>query len=188
MANDMKNIRGYPDISFIDNISFSDLQEQMIRDFEERYQELTGKEVTLAAADPFRMILYACAVALYQGYQYEDRAGKMGLLKYSSGEYLDNLGALKGVTRKEAVPAQVTLQFTLAEHISQTAVIPKGTRVKGIDLYFETAEEGRIQPGELTADVTAVCQTAGTDGNGSSCRSAALYAECNEHGGKPWRC
>ena len=166
MANDMKNIRGYPDISFIDNISFSDLQEQMIRDFEERYQELTGKEVTLAAADPSRMILYACAVALYQGYQYEDRAGKMGLLKYSSGEYLDNLGALKGVTRKEAVPAQVTLQFTLAEHISQTAVIPKGTRVKGIDLYFETAEEGRIQPGELTADVTAVCQTAGTDGNG----------------------
>lgn len=166
MANDRKNIRGYPDISFIDNISFSDLQEQMIRDFEEQYQELTGKEVTLAAADPFRMILYACAVALYQGYQYEDRAGKMGLLKYSSGEYLDNLGALKGVTRKEAVPAQVTLQFTLAEHISQTAVIPKGTRVKGIDLYFETAEEGRIQPGELTADVTAVCQTAGTDGNG----------------------
>ena len=95
MANDRKNIRGYPDISFIDNISFSDLQEQMIRDFEERYQELTRKEVTLAAADPFRMILYACAVALYQGYQYEDRAGKMGLLKYSSGEYLDNLGALK---------------------------------------------------------------------------------------------
>lgn len=166
MANDMKNIRGYPDISFIDNISFSDLQEQMIQDFEERYKELTGKEVTLAAADPFRMILYACAVALYQGYQYEDKAGKMGLLKYSSGEYLDNLGALKGVTRKEAVPAQVTLQFTLAECISQMAVIPKGTRVKGIDLYFETAEEGRIQPGELTADVMAVCQTSGTDGNG----------------------
>ena len=56
MANDRKNIRGYPDISFIDNISFSDLQEQMIRDFEERYQELTRKEVTLAAADPFRSI------------------------------------------------------------------------------------------------------------------------------------
>ena len=166
MANDMKNIRGYPDISFIDNISFSDLQEQMIQDFEERYKELTGKEVTLAAADPFRMILYACAVALYQGYQYEDKAGKMGLLKYSSGEYLDNLGALKGVTRKEAVPAQVALQFTLAECISQMAVIPKGTRVKGIDLYFETAEEGKIQPGELTTDVMAVCQTSGTDGNG----------------------
>ncbi len=166
MANDMNNIRGYPDISFIDNISFSDLQEQMIQDFEDRYKELTGKAVTLAAADPFRMILYACAVALYQGYQYEDRAGKMGLLKYSSGEYLDNLGALKGVTRKEAVPAQVTLQFTLAEKISQTAIIPKGTRVKGIDLYFETAEEAKIQPGELTAEVTAVCQTVGTDGNG----------------------
>ena len=61
MANDRKNIRGYPDISFIDNISFSDLQEQMIQDFEERYQELTGKEVTLAAADPLRMILYGTA-------------------------------------------------------------------------------------------------------------------------------
>ena len=57
MANDRKNIRGDPDISFIDNIfNFLILQEQMIQDFEERYQELTGKEVTLAAADPLRMI------------------------------------------------------------------------------------------------------------------------------------
>ena len=39
----------------------------------------------LAPADPDRLILYSCAVAIYQGLQYEDKAGKMGLLKYSTG-------------------------------------------------------------------------------------------------------
>ena len=61
----------------------------MVSDFEKRYRELTGNTMTLAAADPYRLILYACAVAIYQGYQYTDKAGKMGLLKYSTGDFLD---------------------------------------------------------------------------------------------------
>ena len=68
----------------------------------------------LAPADPDRLILYSCAVAIYQGFQYEDKAGKMGLLKYSTGEFLDNLAAFKGVKRNEAVPASTILRFTLA--------------------------------------------------------------------------
>ena len=59
-------------MSFIDGMSFAELEEQMIRDYENRYFELTGKEVSLAPADPYRLILMACAVAIYQGYQYED--------------------------------------------------------------------------------------------------------------------
>lgn len=166
MADGMKKIRDYPDISFINEISFTQLQDQMIRDYEEKYRDLTGKDASLAAADPYRLILYACAVSLYQGYQYEDKAGKMGLLKYSTGNFLDNLGSLRGVLRNEARPARTILRFTLAETISQTAVIPAGIRVKGLDLYFETTEQGQIPAGDLTADVPAQCQTVGTAGNG----------------------
>lgn len=159
-------LKNYPDISFIEETSFEELKEQMIGDYEKRYQELTGKEISLAPADPYRLILYACAVAIYQGYQYEDRAGKMGLLKYSTGEFLDNLAALKGVRRNEATPARTTLRFTLAATLNRTAIIPPGTRVKGQDLYFETTEMGEILSGTEYIDIPAKCQTPGSIGNG----------------------
>lgn len=162
----IERLQSYPDVTFIEAISFEELKDQMIRNFEEKYKELTGSEVTLAAADPYRLILYACAVAIYQGYQYEDRAGKMGLLKYSTGEYLDNLAALKGVTRNSAVAARTRMRFTLSTVLSRTATIPKGVRIKGQELYFETEESGEIPPGELSVDIPARCQIAGKTGNG----------------------
>ena len=161
-----KKLSGYPDVSFIDGMSFSELEEQMIRDYESRYYELTGKEISLAAADPYRLILMACAVAIYQGYQYEDRAGKMGLLKYSTGEYLDNLAALKKVERGEATAARTEILFTLSTSLEKAAQIPAGTWLKGLDLYFSTDEMAEIPAGKLTVKVPASCQTAGTAGNG----------------------
>ena len=168
MAEWDKRLTGYPDVSFIDGMSYTDLENQMIQDYEDRYYELTGQEASLAKADPYRLILMACAVAIYQGFQYEDRAGKMGLLKYSTGEYLDNLAALKGVTRNEEVPAQTVLRFTLSAALEKPATIPAGIRVKGLDLYFETTEAGQIPAGSLFTDIPAVCQTAGISGNGLS--------------------
>lgn len=162
----LKKLESYPDVSFIGGVSFAELQEQMIRDYEGRYRELTGKDAHLAMADPYRLILYSCAVAIYQGYQYEDRAGKMGLLKYSTGEFLDNLCAMKGVTRNGAKPATATLRLTLAKALSHPAAIPKGTRAKGGGLYWETTEEGTIPPGGTEVDVLARCQVPGACGNG----------------------
>ena len=162
----IERLKNYPDVTFIEAISFDKLKESMVSDFEKRYRELTGNTMTLAAADPYRLILYACAVAIYQGYQYTDKAGKMGLLKYSTGDFLDNLAALKGITRNEAVPSRTTMRFTLSAVQSRKAVIPKGTRLKGQELYFEPVEEGEIPAGELTTDVPTVCQTAGAIGNG----------------------
>lgn len=166
MADLERRLLDYPDVSFIDGMSFADLEEQMIRDYEKRYYELTGKEISLAPADPYRLVLMACAVAIYQGYQYEDRAGKMGLLKYSTGDFLDNLGALKGVKRNEAAAARTVIRFTLSAALEKAVQIPKGTRLKGLDLYFETERQGEIPAGELSAEVPAVCQSAGAVGNG----------------------
>ena len=58
MAEALKKLHDFPDVSFIDNISFTEVQERMIKNFEKRYRELTGKDISLAPADPYRLILY----------------------------------------------------------------------------------------------------------------------------------
>lgn len=156
----------YPEISFIEDISFQELLTKMIQDYQDRYKELTGKEMELAAADPIRLILYSCAVAIYQGYQYEDQAGKMGLLKYSRGKFLDNLGALKKVQRNPASSASTVIRFTLSQEQDFAVAIPAGTRVKAGELFFATQEYAEIPPGEVSKDLLVVCQTPGEIGNG----------------------
>lgn len=160
-------IEGLPDVSFIDDTTLAGIQTKMSQDYSAKYKELTGKTVTLARADPITLLLYACSVILYQGYLYIDRAGKQDLLKYAYGEYLDNLAALKGITRQTASYATVTVRFTLSAVRPNRVVIPAGTRVtdgNGV-LYYSTDEYTEIAPGEEYADIICTCQTAGTAGN-----------------------
>lgn len=157
----------FPDISFIDDCTIDEVQTQMINDYQEKYKEITGKEVSLAQADPYRLIMYACAVEIYQGMQYADYAAKMGLLKYSRGNYLDNLAPLRGVKRREATAATTTLQFSIEEALESVVAIPAGTRVtNGNDIYFATDEYAQIAAGETSVTVPATCTTTGIGGNG----------------------
>lgn len=161
-----ERLEQYPEISFIEGISFEAFLSDLLKTYQERYRELTGKEAELPEADPIRLILYSCSVLLYQGMQYIDKAGKMGLLKYSSGEFLDNLAALKKVERNPAKQAETVLRFTLSAAQQQVIGIPKGTRVKGRDLFFATEEYGEITAGEMSVEIPAACLTPGEGGNG----------------------
>lgn len=157
----------FPDISFIDNCTVDEVNGQMISDFQEKYKEITGKEKVLAQADPYRLIMYACTVQIYQAMQYADFAGKMGLLKYSRDDYLDNLAPLRGVKRIESTAAVTTLQFSIANALRSVVAIPAGTRVtNGNDIYFATDEYVEIAAGETSVTVSAICTTTGTGGNG----------------------
>lgn len=157
----------FPDISFIDNSTIDEVLNQMVNDYQEKYKELTGKEVSLAQADPYRLIMYAASVQIYQGMQYADNAGKMGTLKYSRGNYLDNLAALRGVERIQSTAAVTTLQFSIEKAIESVVAIPAGTRVtNGNDIYFATDEYAEIAAGETSVTVSATCTTTGTGGNG----------------------
>lgn len=157
----------FPDISFIDNSTVDEVQTQMINDYQEKYKEITGKDVSLAQADPYRLIMYACAVQIYQAMQYADYAGKMSFLKYARDDYLDNLAALRGVARIESTAASTVLQFSIASAIESVVAIPAGTRVtNGNDVFFATNEYAEIAAGELSVTVPATCTTTGTDGNG----------------------
>lgn len=157
----------FPDISFIENATVEEVLAGMINDYQEKYKEITGREVSLAQADPYRLIMYACAMQIYQAMQYADHAGKMSFLTYARGEYLDNLAALKGVKRIENKAAVTVLQFAIENPIESAVSIPAGCRVtNGNDVFFATDEYAEIRPGETEAAVSATCTAPGTVGNG----------------------
>lgn len=155
----------YPEISFIEGKSFEGFLANLLEIYQKKYKELTGEETEFSASDPVRLVLYSCSVLLYQGLQHVDRAGKMGLLKYSTGEFLDNLAALRSVSRESAKAAVAKERFYLSVVLGNSISIPKGTRVKGGELFFATTEAVEISAGQLYADASISCLTLGKDGN-----------------------
>ena len=162
-----KSLQNYPDISFIDNATLEKIQGELITDFQKRYEEITKETITLAQADPFRLVLYACCLQLYQAMQYIDNAGKLGLLKYSYGDVLENLGALKEISRLPGAAATARLRFTLSAPRPSVVLIPAGSRVTaGDQRYFETTYNLEIPAGSLAGEVNARCKEMGVIGNG----------------------
>lgn len=162
----LKSIQEYPEISFMKNYTLKQLSDDMLQWFKEKRKELTGSDIVLGKADDRRIILLAGAYFIYQGYMYMDDAGKMGLLKYSRGDYLENLGALKHIYRKPATGSSVTLRFTMNSTRTSATGIPKGTRVTAGDgIYFATSEYVEIVTGKTFVDVQAVCTTTGANTN-----------------------
>ncbi len=156
----------FPDISFIDDATVEETMNQMIADYQEKYKELTGKDISLGQADPYRLIMYACTMQIYQAMQYADYAGKMSFLKYASGDYLDNLAALRGISRRQAAAASTVLQFSIETEYPFAVAIPAGCRVtNGNDLFFATDEYAEIKAGEKQVTVSATCTQTGVQGN-----------------------
>jgi len=81
----LQSVFDLPDVSFVENDTLEAMQGRLIAHYETRYQEITGRPISLAPADPMRILLYAVALDLFQVEQYVDRAGKQDLLKYSYG-------------------------------------------------------------------------------------------------------
>lgn len=166
MPDILNTIDKLPDISFIDGLSLEDIQSRMLNDFAARYQEVTGKKVQLSKSDPNRIIMLACAQLIYQGLQNIDKAGKMNFLKYAYDDYLENMGALKKVTRNPAKFAKVPVRFTLSGQREAATSIPQGTRVTAAyEVYFATTHYAEIPPGETEITVMTECTEAGAIGN-----------------------
>lgn len=165
-VNNLKSIKEYPEISFMKNYTMEQLADEMLLWFKEKRKELTGEDIVLGKADDRRIMLLAGAYFIYQGYMYMDDAGKMGLLKYSRGDYLENLGALKHIYRKPATPSTTTLRFEIIAPRTTTINIPRGTRVTAGDgVYFATTKYEEIKIGNTFVDIPAVCTTTGAGTN-----------------------
>ena len=167
MSDLLKSVKDLPDVSFIDNDTIEALMQRLVTNYEKRYKEITGLTITLAPADPMRVLIYTIALDLYQSEQYVDRAGKQDLLKYSYGEFLDNLAANRSVTRQQPAAAKTTFRFTLSEPRSHAVSVPAGTKVTNNDgIYFLTDEYAEAAAGSAYVDVGATCTVTGSQGNG----------------------
>lgn len=152
-------LKNLPDISFAETDA-----EIVKKEIIARYETIAGR--TLADGDPVRLFLLSIAELLILQRNLIDYTGKMNLLAYSKGDFLDHLGALLDVERIPAKRAETTLTFVLST-AETGAIIPEGTRVTTQDerAYFATAEALSIPAGQLTAQVAAICTEPGDAGN-----------------------
>ena len=157
--------RNLPDINFV-NKDVETLLSEMVSEYEEAYFNATGERKTLADGDPIRIWIYAQALRLYGAYQLIDYSAKQNLLKYSSGNILDHLGARVGVIRLPASAAVATQKFTLSSVRPNPVAIPLGTRVSAGNVFFATLEYAEIPAGELSIETEVRCLDPGTIGNG----------------------
>jgi phage-related baseplate assembly protein len=176
--SDIAAFKSIPDVSFIDFLTLEQVQEDMKADYSAAYKTLTGNEVTLAAADPVSLIISAVSLQIYQALQCVDRAGKQDLLKYSYGEFLDNLAARIGITRKAAGYAITTLRFTLSSTQSGAIGIPAGTRACTEDnVYFITNEYAEIAPAGYASTTLRFTATGANEGISIPAETRAAAAD-----------
>lgn len=161
----IEQLANLPHITAIDGLTLDDINSEMVAAYEQRYKEVTGRDLTLARADPETLKLYAAAVGIYHALMLVESAALDNMLATAQGIALDNLGALKGVFRLPAQHAQVMVRFTLSAPLQDVATIPLGTRVSaGTGIYFATTEQVDIPAGELSTDIVCRCTTAGAAG------------------------
>jgi len=166
MSN-ISQLSAVPDVSFIGGNTLEQVQAQILQDYNDKYQEITGSGADLSDADPVRLVLLTFAQQMYQGLMYVDATGKKNLLKYSTGEALDNLASNRGLIRKAAQYATCTLQFSVQNVRSSATGIPAGTRVSnGAGVYFMTSAYAEIPIGSQSITVAAEAVESGSLHNG----------------------
>ena len=156
-----------PEISFIENMSLQETEELVRANYTRIFKELTGQDAELGEADAKNLIIKSFSLVLYQVMQYVEAKGRAELLKTSTGDALDALAALFGITRQEARRATCIVRFTLSGQRSEPTAIPAGTRVKTQDgKYFNTVDYAEVAAGELTVDVDVQAEEAGAESSG----------------------
>ena len=166
MSN-IKELANVPEISFIENMSLQETEELVRANYLRVYKELTGEDGTIGEADTKNLLIKSFSLLLHQVMQYIEAKGRAELLKTSTGDALDELAALFGITRQEARRARCVMRFTLSGQRSEPTAIPAGTRVKTMDgKYFNTVDYAEIAAGELSVDVDAQAEQAGAESSG----------------------
>lgn len=128
------------------------------------YEAVSGRKIY--PGDPVRLFLEAVAAIIVQQRVLIDYTGKMNLLYYSEGPFLQHLGFLVGTPILDPQPAITTLRYTLSATQAGVFTIPAGEQATDGRTIFATTSALNIPAGQLTGTVTAKAITTGTIGNG----------------------
>lgn len=165
--SEIKELANVPEISFIENMGLQETEELVRANFLRIFKERTGEDAALGEADAKSLLIKSFSLVLYQVMQYIEAKGRAELLKTSTGEALDALAALFGITRQGARRATCVVRFTLSALRNEPTAIPAGTRVKTQGgKYFNTVDYAEIPAGELNTDVDVQAEEAGTQSSG----------------------
>lgn len=166
----MSKIKEFENIPDID-IEGEETLEEAVADckalFGKYNKELFNGEVSLERCSEARLVLLTLAHRSHHNMEYSTACLKAELLPTSTGTNLDNLAPLVGVERLEAGKATAVIRFTLSAPRTSATGIPEETQVRTADKrYFKTEKYAEILPGELTVDVVAVADEAGSNSDG----------------------
>lgn len=139
---------------------------EIILDYENAYLEQTGVRTKLAKGDPIRIFLYTQALREYHLRVAINKSANMNLLRFSKGNYLEELGNLMDTKKLVAKGSKVMVRFHLSDAQLSDFLIPMHTKVLYEGLFFEVVEDAFIRAGELFGDAKCVCMTPGSVGNG----------------------
>ena len=119
------------------------------RDMINKFQELSGRSLTEASPETLIFSTVAYQLALLEE-KYNDDI-KQNYLRFARDERLDLKGEFYGNRGKRLIeqPAIATFRFYISAIQATDTVIPKGSRIRYNELYFETDEEYKITKGNL---------------------------------------
>lgn len=154
------------DLNALPKITFAEKDaETILSELVARYEQYTG--TTLYPGDPVRLFLSTIAYELVLQRNAIDFAAKMNLLAYATGDYLDHIGAMLGVSRLTPTAATCMVKFTLSAAQTFAVLIPAGTRVSaGGEVMFAVGETAQIDAGDTSIELACACTSAGAAGNG----------------------
>lgn len=168
MANNVDALQNLPEIDFLSdlNITQETIAQEMIEDYQNKYEELTGKEITLYPANTERLKMQIVAGEMYQIYEYISYLFSQNFIQYMERNVLENWGATLGYAQTNIKAATCILQFKVNEVLDFDVEIPAGIRATaGDDVYFATNESCVLKAGESSVEVSATCTEEGTIGN-----------------------
>ena len=146
-----------PDISFVD-VDPEGLENLAVKKFE----ALQG--VSLDEADPRRKFIQSnifVATLLANGIDY---TGKQNLLAYALDNNLDHLGVKRNVPRLKPMAAETVIRFEVNNPVPFTISKETYLSINGINFYLK--EDTPVEVGTTFVDIEAICEIAGTAGNG----------------------
>lgn len=146
------------DIKFVDN----DISKLEIA-FKKGYEEIMG--VTVKEGDPVNDFISWVTYIFSIANNNINFTGKMNLLRYSAGIYLEALGEIVGVKRNLKKGAKATIKYTFSKIFAEVITIPKGHKVAAGNIFFELDENIELPIGKREVIGNVTCLAEGTAGN-----------------------